>query len=256
MSLKIDLQGKTALITGATGQLGQAMVNTLARAGADIIIHYRNNEKRATQLKEKLHTLGVEGFTAQADVGVEKDVSRMRSDIQSRFRLPDIVVTNAVSQVFPWETVLNESPKDYEDQFRSCVMQNVLMAKAFVPSMIDNGWGRFIGINTEVAIQTVENQSAYASGKKGMDGVLRVLSREVGSHGITVNQVAPGWTISWQDRQNGTEQQPEYAQKLPLKRRGEDIEVAYVVAFLASKLASYITGAFIPVNGGNTFVGI
>src|SRR5690606_35850276 len=111
-----------------------------------------------------------------------------------------IVIACAVSQVHPWSTVLEEDPADYEDQFRSCVMQNVHLAKAFVPAMKEKGWGRYIGINSECSMQMDETQSAYASAKRGMDGLLRVLAREVGPKGVTVNQVAPGWTISERDR--------------------------------------------------------
>jgi 3-oxoacyl-[acyl-carrier protein] reductase len=127
----------------------------------------------------------------------------------------------------------------------------VHMAKAFVPAMIARGWGRVIAINTEVAMQTQPGQSAYAGGKRGMDGVLRVLAKEVGEHGVTVNQVAPGWTISDRDRAAGTTRQPDYERSVPLRRRGTDQEVANVVAFIASDLASFVTGAYVPVCGGN-----
>ena len=95
-----------------------------------------------------------------------------------------------------------------------------------------------------------ETQSAYGSAKRAMDGILRVLAKEIGPHQITVNQVAPGWTISERDREAGTEIQEEYARAVPLRRRGTDQEVANVVAFLASDLASFITGAYVPVCGG------
>jgi len=131
------------------------------------------------------------------------------------------------------------------------VLHNVLMAKAFVPAMVEANYGRIIGINTECAMQTFEGQSAYVSGKRGMDGVLRVLAKEVGKHQVTVNQVAPGWTISDKDRLAGVERQENYESKVPLNRRGTDQEIANVVAFLASDLASYITGVYIPVCGGN-----
>jgi 3-oxoacyl-[acyl-carrier protein] reductase len=131
------------------------------------------------------------------------------------------------------------------------VLHNVLMAQAFVPDMIQKGKGRVIGINTECAMQNFPSQSAYTAGKRGMDGVLRVLAKEVGAHQITVNQVAPGWTISDRDRERGSEVQEGYSKSVPLARRGTDQEIANVVAFLASDLASYITGAYIPVCGGN-----
>ena len=131
------------------------------------------------------------------------------------------------------------------------------IAQAFVPSMIAAGkGGRVIGINTECAMQNFEGQSAYVAGKRGMDGVLRILAKEVGSHGITVNQVAPGWTISDKYRGDDPPDTSDYVSKVPLRRRGTDIEIANVVAFLASDLSSYITGAYIPVCGGNVMPGI
>ena len=117
--------------------------------------------------------------------------------------------------------------------------------------MVEMNYGRFIGINTECSMQNAPNQSAYVAAKRGMDGILRILAKEIGQHQITVNQVAPGWTISNKDRENGTEFSPEYNKSVPLKRRGTDQEIANVVAFLASDLASFITGAYIPVCGGN-----
>lgn len=248
--LKIDLTGKTAIVTGATGQLGRVMVRTLAQCGADVVIHYNSNEEKANALLQEIQTGGGRATIARADVTDFSSVLRMRDELKERQFVPDIVVDNAVIQ-YRWTTVLEQPPEDYESQFRSCVMQNVLMAKAFIPYMIEKKAGRFIGINTECSMQQFPTQSAYVSGKRGMDGVLKVLAKEVGEHQITVNQVAPGWTISEQDRLAGSEHPAEYEQKVPLKRRGTDQEIAHVVAFLASDLASFITGAYIPVCGGN-----
>jgi 3-oxoacyl-[acyl-carrier protein] reductase len=89
-----------------------------------------------------------------------------------------------------------------------------------------------------------------------MDGVLRVLTKEIGEHQITVNQVAPGWMISERDREKGSERQEHYDPHVPLRHRGEDQDVANTVAFLASDLAKFISGAFIPVCGGNVMVSI
>lgn len=191
----------------------------------------------------------------QADVADFESVLKMRDRVAESLGAPDIVVNNAVIQ-YQWKNLLEQDLDDYESQFRSCVMQSVHMAKAFVPLMIPKKSGRFIGINTECAIQTFPTQSAYAAGKKGMDAIYRVLAKEIGEHQITVNQVAPGWTISERDRLNGTEHQEAYEANVPLKRRGTDQEIANVVAFLASDLASFITGAYIPVCGGNVIPGI
>jgi 3-oxoacyl-[acyl-carrier protein] reductase len=165
----------------------------------------------------------------------------------------DILVNNAVIQ-YRWRSVLEQPVSDYESQFRSCVAHNVLMAQAFVPGMVERGWGRVIGISTECAMQCLPGQSAYASGKRGMGGVLRTLAREVGSRGVTVNQIAPGWTISEGSSGDATPQ--EYRDRTALGRRGTDQEIANVVAFLASDLSSFITGAYVPVCGGTVMPAI
>jgi 3-oxoacyl-[acyl-carrier protein] reductase len=254
--LHIDLSEKIAVVTGGSGELGRVIVRMLARCGADVAIHYFRNAESARGLLEELQSLGVRGMTVQADVTQPESVSRMRDAIVHTLGRPHILVNNAVIQYQPWTSVLEQSLEDYESQFRSSVLQNVLMAKAFVPEMIRNDYGRFITISTECAMQNLPGQSAYVAGKRGMDGVLRVLAKEIGPHQITVNQVAPGWTITDRVRREGTQRQEAYESAIPLRRRGEDQEVAHVVAFLASDLASYITGAYIPVCGGHVMPAI
>jgi 3-oxoacyl-[acyl-carrier protein] reductase len=248
--MKIDLSGKIAVVTGAAGDLGRVIARTLASCGADVAVHYHGRKELAEKFAKEIRATGRRAMTVQADVGDATSVAAMHQAVVAELGDVDIVVTNAVAQ-YKWTTVLEQGVEDYESQFRSCVLQNVLMAKAFVPAMIQKGGGRIIGINTECAMQNFPSQSAYVSGKRGMDGVLRVLAREVGMHGITVNQVAPGWTISDRDRQAGTERQPEHEKNIPLRHRGEDTDIANAVAFLASDLARYITGVYLPVAGGN-----
>ena len=248
--IPIDLSGKLAVVTGATGELGRVMTRTLARSGANVAIHYLRNAAQAEKLLAEVTALGVRGMTVQADVTEAKSVMAMRDAVVKKLGHPQIIVDNAVVQ-YAWTSVLEQAPEDYESQFRSCVLHNVLMAKAFVPAMIKARYGRVIAINTECAMQCAPAQSAYISGKRGMDGVLRVLAREIGQHQITVNQVAPGWTISDKYRGKPEEHQPAYEANVPLRRRGQDQEIANVVAFLASDLASFITGAYVPVCGGN-----
>ena len=251
--IPIDLSGRLALVTGATGELGRVMVRTLARSGADVVVHYHTNREQAESLVAEIEDLGCRALAAQADITEKESVDDLRELVENTLGSPDILVTNAVIQ-YDWKAVLDQSPADYESQFRSSVLQNVLIAQAFMPAMIEKGWGRVIGINTECSMQYGKTQSAYISGKRGMDGVLRVLAREVGEHGITVNQIAPGWTISEnRPESDGTKS---YREQVPLRRRGTDQEIANVVAFLASDLASFITGAYIPVCGGNVMPGI
>lgn len=253
--MKIDLSNKLALITGASGELGRTMVRTLANCGADIVIHYHQNKTQAEHLKTEVEHMGQKAMIVQADITKEKDIIKMQQMVNDTLGAPQIIVNNAVIQ-YQWTNILEQPLEDYESQFQSCVLHNVLMIKAFVPDMIKQNYGRVIGINTECAIQSFPTQSAYVAGKRGMDGIYRVLAREVGKHNITANQVAPGWTKSEKDYNEETKEQQGYAQNVPLKRRGTDQEIANVVAFLASDLASFITGAYIPVSGGNVIPAI
>lgn len=253
--MNIDLTGKIALITGATGQLGRVMARTLAQCGAKIAIHYANNESKARELLEEISEAGGQAVIVRADITKEAEIQAMKNKIKAELGDPDIVVANAVVQ-YAWTSVLEQSPEDYVSQFESCVMQSVYLAKAFIPAMIEKGGGRLIGINTECAMQNFPGQSAYTAGKRGMDGVYRVLAKEVGPHQITVNQVAPGWTISEKDFGVTDLNDASYVEQVPLKRRGKDQDIANAVAFLASDLAGFITGAYIPVNGGNVMPAI
>lgn len=251
--IPIDLSGKTALVTGATSELGRVMVRTLAQAGANVAVHYHGNQAKAEELAAECQALGRQVVVVQADITRKADIEAMREQVTAALGAPHIIVNNAVIQ-YQWTSVLEQSEADYESQFRSSVLQNVLMAQVFVPAMIERGWGRVIGINTECTMQCWPNQSAYISGKAGMDRVLRVLAKEVGGHGITVNQIAPGWMLSENRTAEGTPQW--YLDGVPLKHRGKDQEIANAVAFLASDLAGFISGVYLPVCGGNVMPGI
>jgi 3-oxoacyl-[acyl-carrier protein] reductase len=251
--LSLELTGKVALVTGATGDLGRVMVRSLAVCGADVAVHYHNNAEKAEELVKEIQNIGRKSVAVRADIGGKESVEEMGRIVVSALGDPDIVVTNAVEQIYPWHTVLEESVENYESQFRTCVLQNALLAQTFVPAMRQKNWGRFIGINTECTMNCNPTQSAYISGKGGQDRLLRVLAKEVGGDGITVNQVAPGWTISDRYREDGeiVDPSPEYTQSLPLKRRTVDQDIANAVCFLASDLACSITGLYLPVCSGN-----
>jgi len=255
VAINISLEGKIAVITGATGQLGRVMARTLALCGADIAVCYNKNSEMAELLANEIRAIehGCRAVTVQADITNEDSINLMRDKIKAELGCADIVVNNAVIQ-YEWKSVLEQNIEDFKSQFDSCVMHSVFMAKAFLPDMIAKKSGRFIGINTECSTLCNANNGAYASAKRGMDGLYRVLAKEIGASGVTVNQVAPGWTISDRDREQHTEENLSYSENVPLRRRGTDQEIANAVLFLASDLASFITGVCLPVNGGNVMV--
>ena len=253
--MKINLENKRAIVTGGTGQLGRRIVLSLAECGADVAIHYHSNQVKAEELAAQVRSMGREAGIFQADITKEQSIYAMRDKIYEEFGKPDIIVNNAVIQ-YQWKSVLEQDVSDYYTQFESCVMHNVYMNKAFVPHMIEQKYGRIVVINTECAALADPYQSAYVAGKRGLDGVVRCLAKEIGPYNVTINQVAPGWTISDNDRAKSQEVQPEYDKTVPLGHRGTDQDIANMVCFLASDLAAFTTGAYIPVSGGKVMPAI
>ena len=247
--IPIDLSGHVAVVTGGTGELGRPIVRTLARAGADVAFTYLRAAEKAEALADEVRAMGVKALAQRTDVTALDEVLALRDAVAAALGPADIVVNTAVIQ-FAWTTVLEQDDADYEGQFRSSVLHAVHMAKAFVPAMIERQWGRFIALNTECSMQCWPKQSAYISGKRGMDGVLRVLAREVGEHNITVNQVAPGWMVSETRHDSTDDFTMNYKSQVALKRRGVDQDIANAVLFLASDLAQFVSGVYLPVCGG------
>lgn len=253
--INIDLSGKKAIVTGGSGGLGRTMVRTLAECGADVAVHYNSDRKSAELLADELHSMGRKSIAVQADITDEKSVYAMRDRVADEFGMPDIILVNAVIQ-YDRKPLLEQEIKAYYSQFESCVMQMVYMSKAFVPHLIEQNYGRIVVTNTECAVACEPTFSAYSSAKRGLDGIVRVLAKEVGGHNITVNQIAPGWTITDKEREWGVNPAPEYCETVPLRHRGTDVDIANMAAFLSSDLAGFTTGAFIPVAGGRVMPAI
>tara|TARA_B100000809_G_scaffold213762_1_gene218288 strand:+ start:624 stop:1412 length:789 start_codon:yes stop_codon:yes gene_type:complete len=261
--ITLDLTGKTAVVTGASGELGRVIGRTLAEAGAAVALHYFQSEAKAQATADEINAAGGRAMIVQADVGDKNSVNAMRDTVKAELGSANIIVNNAVQQ-YQWTSVLEQDEADYESQFQTCVLHNLLMVQAFVPDMIARKSGRVIATNTECTMQCEPSQSAYISGKGGQDRLLRVLAKEIGPHGITVNQVAPGWMISDKYREDGTARTTTgepiddfaYAQNVPLRHRGEDQDIANAVCFLASDRAAFISGVYLPVCGGNVMPAI
>lgn len=253
--LQIDLSGKIALVTGASGELGRVIAGTLAECGADVAVHYCGSREKAERTAEAVRALGRRACVVQADVTDLASVQAMQQQIRSELGTVSLIAANAVIQ-YKWTDILAQDEADFYSQFNSCAMQTVHLAKAFLPDMIAQNYGRYVAINTECAALAEPGVGAYTAGKRALDGIVRCLAKEVGTHNITVNQVAPGWTISEKDRLAHTEAAPDYDRTVPLGRRGTDREIANMTAFLLSDLASFTTGAYIPVSGGRVMPAI
>ena len=253
--MEIDLRGKKALVTGGSGGLGRTIVRTLAECGADVAVHYNSDVRSAETLVNELTAQGRKSAAFKCDITNFESVANMKDAVEKSFGMPDILIVNAVIQ-YGWKPLLEQDVRDYYSQYESCVMQMVYMAKMFVPHMKEQHYGRIVVMNTECAVMAEPTCSAYTAAKRGLDGIVRVLAKEVGSDGITINQIAPGWTITDKERSTGVNAAPEYVSSVPLARRGTDRDIANMAAFLSSDLAGFTTGAFIPVAGGRVMPAI
>jgi 3-oxoacyl-[acyl-carrier protein] reductase len=245
LPVSIDLSHRVALVTGAAGELG-----TLAACGAKIAIHYHRNSEGALRLHDELTAAGTTACMVSCDIADLDGVTTMRQEIEKALGPVDIVVDNAVTW-FDEGPIVDQSVDQFDRVFRSSVLQVWTTAKVFSEPMIAHQWGRIIALGTEVTSQALINRAPYTTAKCAMDGMMRTLARELGEHGITVNQVAPGWMITDKDRRDRDEVQPAYESGVPLRRRGYDQDVANLIAYLASDMANFITGVRIPVCGGN-----
>lgn len=253
--MELDFRGKSVLVTGGTSGIGRTLVRTFGACGADVAIHYNTNHELADKLVSELHEMGVGAMAVQADVTDRDSVFEMQKKVSEELGDPAVYVTNAVTTTF-WKTVLETPNEEYRKQYRGSILQNVFMAQAFAPAMIKKHYGRIIGINTEAILMNDPTFSSYNAGKKGMDGLMRVLAKELGPYNITVNQIAPGNTITEKSYESGTVDIPAYTRRVPMGRRPTAQDIANAVVFFASEHASNTTGCYVPVSGGIVIAGV
>lgn len=243
----MSLQGKVALVTGATRGIGQAIALELGRRGA-IVIGTATSAAGAERIAETLKANGIEGAGLVLDVGNNESVARTLEHIQQHLGQPAILVNNA--GITRDNLMLRMKDEEWHDVINTNLTSLYRLTKAVLRGMSKARWGRIINIGSVVGAMGNAGQVNYAAAKAGLEGFSRALAREVGSRNITVNAVAPGFIDTDMTRELPEAQRQALQSQIPLARLGEAEEIARVVGFLASDDASYITGATIPVNGG------
>jgi len=246
--IAIDLSGKTAVVTGGGQGLGAAAAETLAEAGANVVINYFAdsdgiNRERA---EESAQRIGKRAAAIEADVRNIAQVEAMMQETIGRFGRLDIVVNNA--GIVRDRTLKKLSPDDWRAVVDTNLTGVYNVCKTAVESLSDGG--RIINLASISAVVGFFGQSNYAAAKAGVMGLTRVLSRELAKRQITVNAVAPGLVLTEMGKTIPEETQAEMLKSIPLRRFGEPNEIANAILFLSSELASYVTGQVIHVNGG------
>ncbi len=250
--MQISLEGRVALVTGGSRGIGRAIAETLAQAGATVVINYRNNSAAAD---ETIAAIGAAGGTASAlpaDVSQAADIDRLFKDIVSTYGRLDILVNNAG---ITRDTLLLRMKEDDIDAVLDTNLRGVILcAKAALRPMMKTGGGRIINITSVVGLSGNAGQVNYAAAKAGVVGVTKSIAREMASRQITVNAVAPGYIATEMTDALGEQTKEAVLSAIPLGRLGTPQDVAGMVCFLASDAAAYITGQTFVVDGGMVMV--
>jgi 3-oxoacyl-[acyl-carrier protein] reductase len=243
----MSLQGRIALVTGASQGIGRACALELARAGATVVLAARNESKLAEAVAE-IEATGGQAAAFALDVANEDSIKSGAKSILERFGKVEILVNNA--GITRDGLMMAMKRADWDDVLGTNLTGAFLLTQAFLRPMLKNRWGRIINISSVVGRTGQAGQVNYASSKAGLIGLTRSLAREVASRGITVNAVAPGYIETPMSAVLDEKQRSAMMAQIPLGRAGTDLEIAQSVAFLASDAAGYITGHVLDVNGG------
>ncbi len=246
-----DLNGRVALVTGASRGLGTSMVRELAGAGARVALNYFASPQLAEKVVAEVEEAGGHAVAFQADVTDEAQVKRLVGEVGEQLGPIDILVINATGPQ-PFIKIEDLTWQDMMNQLNFFVKSPLLLVQQVVGGMKERNYGRIINIGSEVFERGIPEFSSYVSAKGAQLGLTRSWAMELGKWQITVNLVAPGWIPTERHDDDSQELKDEYAQAVPLGHMGEWQDVGRTVAFLASDAAKFITGQKISVNGGNT----
>ena len=245
--LNTMLQGKTALITGASRGIGRAIAQMFADHGCNIAFTYINEENEANTLAQELLAKGIQVLSIQSDASQFDTAHAVVKQVVDTFGRLDILVCNAG---ITRDTLLVRMSEQQWDDVLSVNLKSVFnYCHAASMQMMRQRSGSIIAMSSIVGLAGNPGQTNYAASKAGIIGLVKSLSKEIGSRNIRVNAIAPGYILTDMTLALPQQARDEITKMIPMQRCGEPTEVAKVALFLASDLASYVSGQVIGVNG-------
>jgi len=244
----MQLEGRTALITGASRGIGRAIAVALAEAGADVAINYVSSESAAKELEAEIQKMGRRAILAQADVADYPDTFRMAQDVLKAFGHLDILINNA--GINSDKTFVKMDHASWRKVLAINLDGVFNCTKVFIDQMIAQEWGRVVNITSVIGQIGNFGQANYAASKAGVAAFTKSLAKELASKHITVNAVAPGFVET--DMVTGIPEKVrnKLLEQIPMRRFGKCEEVARACVYLCSADGDYVTGAELSINGG------
>lgn len=243
-----ELEGKIAIVTGASRGIGRAIALNLAAAGANIVAVYQQNKEKADELAQEIEPLGRTCLTVKADVSVEDEVNALIDQTITQFGKIDILVNNA--GMTKDGLIMRMKTEDWHSVLNVNLSGMFYALKAVTKPMMKQRSGKIVFITSIIGLTGNAGQANYAAAKAGVIGLMKSAAKEFASRGIQVNAVAPGFIDTDMTKGLNDEVKNTYLEQIPLKRFGRVEDVAEAVKFLVSEKADYITGQVLHVNGG------
>ncbi len=257
--MELSLKNKVALVTASSKGIGRATAETLMNEGCRVAICSSNKENLDRAASEIAAIYGNEPLSVICDLNKPEDLENTVKAVEETYGNIDILVNNCGGPPAGYFEDLTEEQWNFS--FHQVLMSAVRLTKLVLPSMKKNNWGRVINITSLSVKQPVDNLLLSNTFRTGLTAFAKTISNQYGRYGITINTIAPGYTLTARlyelaiDEAKRTGKSHEevlasMAAKVPMERLGKPEEIAYLVAFLASERAGYITGTTIPVDGG------
>ena len=237
-----------ALVTGGATGIGAATVTAMAESKITVALQYSSSETQAKQIAEQLNSKGAKIEIFQADLSQKDSAEKLVAAVKAKLGDIDILINNA--GLMTDASIIEMSNELWDQALNINLTAAFKLIRACAPSMVAKKWGRIINISSQVALTGSANHAHYATAKAGLLGLTYSAAKEYGASGVTVNAVLPGRIETNMIAQRSIGRLDEWLSQTPLNRLGRADEVAGMINFLASEMASYVTGASINVNGG------